>query len=465
MREEIRYCKNVDDASSVISDLLVLSKILFISELMEVNKIPANQLIKYVRGIKSDKKLVMLAINNESLKGYILIACSRIIAAYLRTPETSAVGIEVLRRLSSGDHNLMVYTYSIPTDKLPEELKPFVFEAFKECGIIEGLKDFIGTSPYGYVITDFIGQVTDIHAALYSRNEKATIIIPNPKHWNTELLNPAKESLFIDYMVLKALSNHRTEYNKCVATAAKVIGLAIPRGNYKTINQFVNSPPALILDGQVGETIENKITELTSRKELMKVCIKSLLNYLRIAHSMGIHHLWLSTDKIFLNIKENIMKVLILGFLGNKKNFNAIQKFVNPAFIDPLFILGASSPKKADVYSFGMVAFYLYSNGTIIKWRKYLTGYLLNKYPRKEVLKSLKTENLSKITKHLGNEAGDLIHVLKESETYEKADLRYLRAIKERKLREVIHKCIVLNDEHRFKNLDEVMKELEVKKQ
>lgn len=465
MSEEIRYYKSVENASSVISDLLILSKILFISELMEVNKIPADQLIKYIQRIEPGSKLIMIAINNESLKAYIMIACSKIIAAYLRDTGTMTIGKEVLRKLSSKGQNLMVYTYSIPTDKLPEELKPFVYEAFKECGMTEEIKDFVGTSPYGYEITDFMGQVASIHTALYSRDEKITIIVPNPTFWNTELLKNIKESLLMDYIVLKALSNDKTQLNKYVAMTAKAVGLAIPRNTYRMLREFMTSPPALIIEGQISESIGDKVAELTNRNELMKVCLKSLLNYLRKAHSIGIHHLWLSTDKVLLNVTENDMKVLILGFLGSKKNFNGIQKLANPAFIDPLFLLGISSPKKADIYSFGMIAFFLYSNGSTIKWREILTGYLLRKYPRKEVLKNLKTENLSKIIKHLGDNTTDLVNVLKETDAYEKADLRYLKLVKDRKLREIIKKCIVLNDEQRFKNFDEVMDEFEIKDQ
>ena len=391
----LRIANVVNDASRRLADPLVQLDLVLASSVIVYHKMVSgrDELEKLLASLSSKvgERNCLYAVVEAKANEARLIICNGVVVAVVFTDKASRrsiVGTDAYMKLLElvSSEKCVVDVRVLPRDKLPQELQSLVARA-REASVSLGQPPavWIGLTLYGFKIERVIGEggISYVLEGVNSTGRFALKVLREKSRFGSPLAvgnRGALESFarmassmlkmtFASRSVIESALEERgirvTKDKVKVLTGfseniVQVYGVHIPRLEYRTLEEYVRSPPLVIMELVEGTTLD-KVEHTISPFEARKV-IYEVAGALALAHTLGFGH---------FDVKpQNVMVVRVGGFMRAKLfDFTALPvnrsrpptlEEITPEYTDPYSLLhGARAYPSYDVYSLGLVAYRL----------------------------------------------------------------------------------------------------------
>ncbi len=441
----MRRYSNFQEISEYLSDLLIVSKIMFSANLLDIIE-SRGPVLSYD---SPPSTVIFVRFDYGKGVGYVLLCCKdMLVAAAAREESRKVFGEEALRLIRSRKGTS--YVYGVMLENIPENLRSGVEKAVSECRELSYPDALLETQLYGLKIGNDVLMSTDFIVVLPAEldSKKHVLILPSDTFMAGEFGRITLASLALDFSI--ALVNN-----------VSVSGIFIPRTTYDKVNDLVTAPPSIAISWANAFTLASIMRQ--GRIDIIKDILKKAAQYLSRAHEVGVTHLWLDPQKILVTLtpdRDAPMEVFISGFLGRfpKK----LVKFVNPSYCDPYVLLGAGGTH-TDTYSLGMMILEAVTGSTLETRAEIvlaLRDALMNTQPgpagRKSGLYSLIFSAARKDLEGLR----DVLNRLVGNHKISRRDKAVLAKVKNRELRDTLARCLSLNIKERPTKIEELVNSL-----
>jgi len=430
--------------SAALTDLLVVSKIMFSANLLDVIE-SKGPVLSYD---SPPSTVIFVRFDYGKGIGYILLCCKdMLIAAATREGNKKVFGNDALKMIRNKKGTS--YVYSILLENLPNALKSDVEKAVGECRELRYPDSLLGTQLYGLKISDNVLIDTEFMKVLLaeSDNQKQVLILPS-------------DALVVSMNERIILSSLALDFCVALANNIEVSGLFIPRTKYGSVNEIITAPPSIIIPWVSAILLDNYLK--SKERSSARTILAEVIQYVIRAHELGIVHLWLDPRKILVGLSPdgNPKQIFIAGFLG--KFPKELIRFINPSYCDPYLLLGAEGVV-ADVYSLGMIILESLTGSTLESRREItavLRDALIGAHPEDIKGKSELYSILFSIARKNPSKLRNALSKVVNNDIIKRQDRAILTKVKDRELREVLMRCVSLNIDERPKTAKELLEVL-----
>lgn len=431
--------------SAALTDLLVVSKIMFSANLLDVIE-SQGPVLSYD---SPPSTVIFVRFDYGRGVGYVLLCCKdMLIAAAAREGSKKVFGNDALRAI--GNKKGTSYVYSVLLENLPSTLKPDVEKAVGECRELRYPDSLLGTQLYGLKIGNSVLVSTDFITVLpaESDNQREVLVLPS-------------EALIIGKNGKVILSSLALDLCIALANNVEISSLFIPQTEYSSVNDIITAPPSIVIPWTSATLLDSYLERM--KENSARTVLREIIQYVIRAHELGIAHLWLDPGKVLIGSpsKTKNRQVFITGFLG--KFPQGLVRFTNPSYCDPYLLLGVEGVV-TDIYSLGMIVLKSLTRSTL-ETRKEITAALrdalIGTHP--EDIKS-KSELYSIVFSTARKDPHRLRSTLSRianNDIIKRRDRIVLTKVKDRKLREVLTRCISLIIDERPRNAEELLEVLQ----
>ncbi|AEM38804.1 serine/threonine protein kinase [Pyrolobus fumarii 1A] len=392
-----RIATTIEDASKHLADPLVQLDITMNSRTYVYHKRISGreELEKIILDVS--KKLqsnacLSVVVSNKAGEGRLLVCGDAVIGAVFRDGKSGVVltgeraYIRILEVVTQQDS--IVDIMAVERDKLPADIRSLV-ERARVAAIPAGRPPmvWIGSVLYGFKVERIIGEggISYVLEGIGANGRFALKILRERSRFGSPLAvgnRGAIESFarmatammkmtFASRGVVEAALEERgvTEglrdkvrlLTGFADNIIRVYGVYIPREEYRNLDEYVKTPPVVVMeyvDGVTLDRIEANVSPFEARKIVYEVA-----GALALAHTLGFGH---------FDVKpQNVMVVRVSGFLKAKVfDFTALPidrrrppalEEITPEYADPYSLLhGARAYPSYDVYSLGLMAYRLF---------------------------------------------------------------------------------------------------------
>ncbi len=438
----MRRYSNFQKVSEILSDLLVVSKIMFSADLLDIIE-TRGPVLSYD---SPPSTVVFVRFDYGEGKGYVLLCCKdMLIAAAAREGSRRVFGDDALKLIR--DKKGTSYVYGVLLENLPSMLRPSVEDAVNECRELRYPDSLFGTQLYGLKVGNDVLINTEFTVVLPAEldNRKQVLLLPS------DALVVSKDGKVI-------LSSLALDFSVALANGVRVSGLFIPRTEYGSVNDLVAAPPSIVIPWASVTLLDNIMRQ--GKKDFAKIVLRSVVQYLGRAHEIGVTHLWLDPKKILVTPAPELgspTQVFITGFLGRFPN--GLTRFVNPSYCDPYLLLGIEGTH-TDVYSLGMIVLETITGSTlrsraeiVLALRDALTGTQPSRAKERSDLYSF----IFSIARKDPGKLKDALSRIVKNDAVVKWDRAVLAKVRDKRLREVLARCLSLDISERPKEAKELL--------
>ena len=431
--------------SEALSDLLVISKIMFSANLLDIIE-SQGPVLSYD---SPPSTVVFVRFDYGEGIGYVLLCCKdMLIATAAREKGRKVFGDDALKLIRNKKGTS--YIYSILLENLPDTLRSSVERAVGECRELHYPDSLLGTQLYGLKIGNNVLVKTEFIVVLPAEldNRKQILVLPS------DTLVVSKDGKAI-------LSSLALDFSVALANRVEVSSLFIPRTEYGSVNDLVAAPPSLVIPWASATSMDNLMKQ--GKKDFARSILKRVTQYLIRAHEIGIAHLWLDPKKILVTSvpgTRSSVQILITGFLGRFPK--GLIRFANPFYCDPYLLLGLEGIH-TDVYSLGMIVLETMTGLTlesraeiVLALRDALVGTQPSGAKGKSDLYSLIFSTARKDPSKLK----DAFVKIMKNDRVVRRDRATLAKVRDKKLRDVLVRCLSLDISERPKEAKELLNAL-----
>ncbi len=428
--------------SEALSDLLVISKIMFSANLLDIVE-SQGPVLSYD---SPPSTVIFVRFDYGEGIGYVLLCCKdMLIATAARERGRKVFGDDALRLIRNRKGTS--YVYSILLENLPDTLRPSVEKAVGECRELRYPDSLLGTQLYGLKIGNDVLINTEFIVVLPAEldNRRQILVLPS------DTLVVGKDGRAI-------LSSLALDFSVALANGVEVSGLFIPRTEYGSVNDLVAAPPSFVIPWASVTLLDNLIRQ--GKKDFARSVLRRVVQYLTHAHEIGITHLWLDPKKILVTSVPGMrgsMQVFITGFLG--KFPKGLTRFANPSYCDPYLLLGIEGTH-TDVYSLGMIVLETITGSTLGSRAEIvlaLRDALIGTQPSKAKEKSNLYSFIFSIARKDPSKLKDALGRIMKNNTVIRRDRAVLAKVRDKRLREVLVRCLSLDISERPKEAKELL--------
>ncbi len=431
--------------SEALSDLLVISKIMFSANLLDIIE-SQGPVLSYD---SPPSTVIFVRFDYGKGIGYVLLCCKdMLIATAAREGSKKVFGDDALKLIRNKKGTS--YIYSILLENLPDTLRPSVEKAVNECRELRYPDSLLGTQLYGLKIGNDVLVKTEF-----------IVVLPAELDDRKQILVLPSDTLVISKDGKAILSSLALDFSAALANGVEVSGLFIPRTEYNSVNDLVTAPPSLVLPWTSVTLLDNLMRQ--GKKEFTGSILRRVVQYLVRAHEVGIVHLWLDPKKILVTSvpgARNSMQVFITGFLG--KFLKGLTQFVNPLYCDPYLLLGIEGTH-TDIYSLGMIVLETIT-GSALESRAEIVLALrdasIGAQPSKAKEKSDLYSFIFSTTRRDPGKLKDTLVKIMKNDMVVRRDRVVLAKIRDKKLRDVLVRCLSLDISERPKEAKELLNAL-----
>jgi len=431
--------------SAALTDLLVVSKIMFSANLLDVIE-SQGPVLSYD---SPPSTVIFVRFDYGKGIGYILLCCKdMLIAVAAREGSKKVSGIDALKMIRNRKGTS--YVYSILLENLPSVLKPDVEKAVGECRELRYPDSLLGTQLYGLKIGNSVLINTDFITVLPAEldNQKEILILPS-------------DALIIGKNGKAILSSLALDLCVALANNVEVSGLFIPRTEYNSVNDIITAPPSIVIPWTSATLLDEYFKR--AEKDIAKAILREVTQYVVRAHELGISHLWLDPGKILVRIpsEKGPEQIFITGFLG--KFPQGLVRFTNPSYCDPYLLLGVEGVV-TDVYSLGMIVLKSLTGSTLESRREItaaLRDALIGTRPEDVKGKSKLYSIVFSTARKDPSKLRSTLSKIMNNDIVKRQDRAILTKVKDRKLREVLTRCLSLNIDERPRSAGELLEVLQ----
>jgi serine/threonine protein kinase len=372
----MKVYSKLDEVSSLLTDIALISKIVIASDLIDVIKI--NDFIHDIFPSLKDIKYVRIDASIGTI--HAIIWEGVLIGISMKKEDRWLHGVEAVERMKNKVSG-SIYIYDVKYEALDRRLKNKLLIARNEVLKLKIPEIWIGCQLYGVKIMKtrkiadprFYGLEGNLNNRavdiLVLRNEYddgeplamgkdiRNEVVPIAVH-DTFLRNSPK-SYFIALAKMKELSDDLIERIYSYKSGIrKIIGYILPEKSYINSEEYVNSPPLIIYEHRKYVTLKEFLLRKHDFFKLNNAFIPLIgkaAGVLAYAHVMNIVHGCLVPEFILLN-ERNPNELAIYGFHGGLSKELLLR--VDASYIDPLLLLrGKNALPCNDVYSLGWLMY------------------------------------------------------------------------------------------------------------
>ncbi len=438
----MRRYSNFQKVSEIFSDLLVISKIMFSADLLDIIE-TQGPVLSYDSPVST---VVFVRFDYGEGKGYVLLCCKdMLIAAAAREGSRRVFGDDALKLVR--DKKGTSYVYGVPLENLPSMLRPSVEKAVNECRELRYPDSLLGTQLYGLKVGNDVLISTEF-----------IVVLPAELDGQKQILVLPSDTLVVSENGKIILSSLALDFSVALANGVRVSGLFIPRTEYGSVNDLVTAPPSLVIPWASVTLLDNVMKQ--GKEDFARIVLRRVIQYLTRAHEIGVAHLWLDPKKVLVTPvpeKGGSTQVFITGFLGRFPR--KLTRFVNPSYCDPYLLLGIEGTHN-DVYSLGMIVLETIAGSTlgsraeiVLALRDALIGAQPSRAKEKYDLYSF----IFSIARRDPSKLKDTLSKVVENDVVVKRDKAVLAKVRDKRLREVLAGCLSLDISERPKEAKELL--------
>ena len=438
----MRRYSNFQKVSEILSDLLVISKIMFSADLLDIIE-SQGPVLSYD---SPPSTVIFVRFDYGEGKGYVLLCCKdMLIAAAAREGSRRFFGDDALKLIRSKKGTS--YVYGVLLENLPNTLRPSVEKAVDECRELRYPDSLFGTQLYGLRVGNDV-----------LINTEFTVVLPAELDDRKQILVLPSDTLVVRKGGEVILSSLALDFSVALANGVRVSGLFIPRTEYGSVNDLVTAPPSLVIPWASVTLLNNIMRQ--GKKDFARIVLRRVVQYLARAHEIGVAHLWLDPKKVLVTPapeKGGSTQVFITGFLGRFPR--ELTRFVNPSYCDPYLLLGIEGTHN-DVYSLGMIVLETITGSTLESRAEVvlaLRDALIGAQPSRAKEKSDLYSFIFSIARRDPSKLKDTLSKVVESDVVVKRDKAVLAKVRDKRLREVLAGCLSLDISERPKEAKELL--------
>ncbi len=391
----MRMSSVVNDASRYLSDPLVQLDLVLSSTVVVYHKTVSNRehfekLLESVASKAGSQKCLYAIVESKQYEARLVVCNGVIIAVVVTDKRTrrSIIGLDAYMKLLElvSSENCIVDVRVLSRDKLPREMQGLVARA-QEATVSLGQPPavWIGLTLYGFKVERVIGEggISYVLEGVNNSGRYALKILREKSRFGSPLavgnrgalesfarmassmlkMTFASRSVIESALEERGITVTRDKVKVLAGFAENIVqvyGVHMPRLEYRSLDEYVRSPPVVVMELVEGITLD-KIEYTVSPFEARKI-IYEVAGALALAHTLGFGH---------FDVKpQNVMVVRVGGFARAKLfDFTALPinrskppmlEEITPEYTDPYSLLhGARAYPSYDVYSLGLLAYRL----------------------------------------------------------------------------------------------------------